>query len=370
MAQSGRVIFANQLRGVSLLCVLLVHYTTVVHLMRPALAYVIAAPPLDGPIPSVAYLMNTRWLDLGKLGVSVFFLISGFVIPFSLRGAGAGRFLLARALRIYPTFWMALLVEAAAIAASSAYWHISPPFGWRDYLMNGLLVDSVLGLGTVDWVSWTLSVEVKFYVLAAVLRPLILAKRVWPLLAFGVAAAALNALQGAGMLHLPDRLVSEAMFAGFIVIGTLFHYHVVGALSAWRLSASVMILSAAFFAGYALGPTGGGARSLHTASFGLAIVLFAGCYGLRDHFRPNRFLDACAAISYPLYLMHAVVGFTAISFLMMGWRLPYPAALAISTLMAVLIAWALHVFIEMPSVRLGHRVSRSRFAARQRALVE
>ena len=45
----GKITFANQLRGICVLCVMLVHYTTVVHYMRRDVSWVVAAPPLAGP---------------------------------------------------------------------------------------------------------------------------------------------------------------------------------------------------------------------------------------------------------------------------------------------------------------------------------
>ncbi len=357
---ADRIVFANQLRGLCVLAVMLVHYAVVAQFMRQAVAWVVAAPPLDTPLSPVGTWLYPPWLDLGKFGVGAFFLISGFVIPFSLRRSGMGSFLLARALRIYPTFWMALLLEGCTIAASGRYWHRPPAFGLDAYLVNGLLFATLLGHLTVDWVSWTLSVEVGFYLLAALLRPALLSFRVWPLVAFAAAALAVNALQGRAAIRLPVPLVSGLMYVGYILIGTLFHYRYRGAISRRRLAAGVLGLGAIFFASYALGPTAGDVRSLRTASFGLAILVFAACYRMRGRFRPNRLLDGLAAISYPLYLIHSAFGFTVLSFLVMAWRLPFPVAAPLAAALAVAAAAALHAGVERPSISLGHRLRRSR----------
>ena len=355
----GRIIFANQLRGVCVLCVMLVHYTVVVQAMRGDVAWVVAAPPLDTPVPAIASWANPAWLDLGKFGVGAFFLISGFVVPFSLQSAGAARFMLARALRIYPTFWLALLAQGSAIAASSSYWGITAPYGLRDYAINGLLVGTLLDRQTVDWVSWTLSVEVKFYLAMALLRPLVLRRRAWPLLALAAGGTALNALHGAGWAPLPPHLVSEATYLGFILIGTLFHYHYRGALSSARLALAGAAMLGLFYASYRLGPTRSDV-SLHPLSFAFALAAFALAYALRARFRANRALDFLAAISYPLYLVHAASGFAAISFLMMAWRMPYAPAAAISAAAAIGVAWLLHVVVELPTMRLGQRLAARR----------
>ncbi len=357
---TDKIVFANQLRGLCVLAVMLVHYAVVAQFMRGAVAWVVAAPPLDTKLSPVGTWIYPPWLDLGKFGVGAFFLISGFVIPFSLRRSGMGSFLLSRALRIYPTFWMALLLEGCAIAASGRYWHRPPAFGIDAYLVNGLLFPTLLGRLTVDWVSWTLSIEVGFYLLAALLRPALLLFRVWPLVAFAAVALVVNVLQGRSAIRLPEPLVSGLMYVGYILIGTLFHYRYQGAISRRRLVAGVLVLGVIFFAGYALGPTAGDFRSLRTASFGLAILVFAACYRMRGRFRPNRVLDGLAAISYPLYLIHSAFGFTVLSFLAMAWRLPFPLAALLAAALAVAAATALHVGIERPSISLGHRLRRNR----------
>ncbi len=357
---SGKLVFANQLRGVCVLAVMVVHYTVVVQFLRKDVAWVVASPTLNTPIPNILPYVYPSWLDLGKFGVAAFFLISGFVIPFSLRGATRSTFLLSRALRIFPTFWASLLAQWVAIAASGAYWHIPPAFSARAYLPNALLIDSALTLPSVDWVSWTLSIEVKFYVLAALLRPLILAHRVWPLLATTAAALALNIGAHAGWIALPPALAAEAMYLGYIQIGTAFYYRYQSAISRPQLAACVLALFAVFLVNYDLGPSRVDFRSLHTASFGLAILVFAAGYALRARFRPLGLLDAMAAISYPLYLVHAAIGFAIINFLIMARQIPYPAAALLAAAACMLLAWLIHAWVENPTIRLGHRLRANR----------
>ena len=357
-AAPSKIIFANQLRGVCVLGVMLVHYTVVATYMRQGVAWVIAAPVIALPRFDVVGTVYPPWFDLGKFGVGTFFLISGFVIPFSLQHTTASRFLAARALRIYPTFWLALLTEHAAIAASSAYWHIQPPFGWREYTLTALLVRDLLDSPSVDWVSWTLVIELKFYLLAALLRPLILKHRVWPLMSIAPAALALKLLWTHNALPLAAEPVTGTMFVGFIAIGTLFHYRYRGAISARQCTVCILTLLAVFLFNYSLGPT----RAEFFVSWRVpvtypaTILVFAACYATRARFRPNRALDALAAISYPLYLVHAVTGFVVLTFLTTACHTPFaPAALA-AALLSILLATALHILIEKPTITLGHRL--------------
>ncbi|HEY2673131.1 MAG TPA: acyltransferase family protein, partial [Rugosimonospora sp.] len=53
-----------------------------------------------------------RWtyhhVDLGRIGVVAFFLVSGYVIPLSLTGQTLRTFATRRFFRLYPSYWVAL----------------------------------------------------------------------------------------------------------------------------------------------------------------------------------------------------------------------------------------------------------------------
>lgn len=58
------------------------------------------------------YPYTSAWVhhfDLGRFGVVLFFLISGFVVPFSIKGnKPLRRFAISRFFRLYPALWLAL----------------------------------------------------------------------------------------------------------------------------------------------------------------------------------------------------------------------------------------------------------------------
>ena len=100
-----------------------------------------------------------------KAGVTVFFVISGFLLylPYARATASGDRFpgwsayARRRAARILPGYWVALTVLAAAGAATGVF----GPHWWRFYGLFQIYDRRTLeqGLG----VSWSLAVEVSFY---------------------------------------------------------------------------------------------------------------------------------------------------------------------------------------------------------------
>lgn len=134
------------LRGIAVLAVVLSHSASFT-----SSAY--HSPPLFGGA-----------LEFGRLGVDIFFQISGFVIAIvSLRetdlapSIGVGRFLARRFVRIVPLMWIAIL----AFAALQWLGHVSG--SGLGYLRTALLLPGPL----IPSIVWTLRQELIFYVIFA-----------------------------------------------------------------------------------------------------------------------------------------------------------------------------------------------------------
>jgi peptidoglycan/LPS O-acetylase OafA/YrhL len=122
-------------------------------------------PHVPVPVPDGTW----RWFDLGKCGVVLFFLISGYIIPMSLERQGnLRRFWISRGFRLYPAFAVAAAFMIAVMAAGVT------PFPQRlvDDPLTGVLAHStmlqgMLGVSNLVPVYWTLSYEMVFYLLVA-----------------------------------------------------------------------------------------------------------------------------------------------------------------------------------------------------------
>ncbi len=61
------------------------------------------------------YTFSQTGFSLGAFGVTLFFLVSGFIIPVSIEKAGLKRFWIARVFRLYPLYWLSLGLVAASV---------------------------------------------------------------------------------------------------------------------------------------------------------------------------------------------------------------------------------------------------------------
>ncbi|WP_375271944.1 acyltransferase family protein [Sphingomonas sp.] len=168
-----RIASIDALRGLAALCVL------VQHGVQPIVGNPGTAPSVSAWLTGV----TVNRFDLGRYGVILFFLISGYVVPFSLRGGHAlRRFVVTRAARLYPAFWLS--VAAMVLTAGSAT-------TGAQVAANLTMAPSLLGQPPLSGVYWSLFVELVFYALCAALFAAGLLRRAGAVFALGLFCVAL-----------------------------------------------------------------------------------------------------------------------------------------------------------------------------------
>jgi peptidoglycan/LPS O-acetylase OafA/YrhL len=360
-----KVRFANQLRGVAALLVVIYHYLGI--FFAPGVRSSTGTPDSFVPLqPAYAQHVLSRGPSgffAGIFAVGILLLISGFVIPISMRNISIGQFLTRRVFRIYPVYWLCLLISIAMYCVCSWYWstplsdRISLPF----LASNIPLVHSVAGFPSLDFVCWTVGVELKFYVVFA-LATLAgkTAHRIMALcvgfltLCCGIAFASTHGLIS---WHVVAMVVADMKFMTFIFLGCLFYYVLYREISAKAALGYGAIIYALFVAINSFyGPELFGALS---KSYTYALILFLACYLLRDRFKEIKVLDFLADISFPLYLLHSAIGYVGMPILMnkgMSFTLAWMISLGVS----ILVAYAVHRFVELPVIAFGKKVSSSK----------
>ena len=356
MAAVKKLVFAQQLRGIAALLIVITHYFGNFYGSQSYLAGLTFSPDLR--LQAAPWV---RWFDFpglkGPFGVAVFFLISGFVIPFSLGKAGPARFLLMRWFRIYPTYFTAFAVSMLVLAINAHYWQLPFTHSLAALVSNALLVNNLAGIDSVDPINWTLSIEIKFYLVAAAGGGLLFGQRFRYLAVFAAGLLAATALV-ARMAQPPAFLSALALewnYLIFMLIGVGFYQHIKGMISLPALGARSAYLMAVFSLNWWLGPQRAMFPVINVYYY-YAFAAFALCYLARAHFRPVRLLDFFADISYPLYVTHSLIGFVLLKNLVHA-GLPFQFAVAATLAVAVALAYALHRSVELRSNALGKRLA-------------
>ena len=342
-AVSARLAFADGLRGLAALWVLLFHLSTGHHIDA-----LLAALP--APVDRVLF----TW---GHGGVAVFFVLSGCVLALTaehiaLDAAGAGRFVLRRLLRLAPPYGVALLATVALGLAKGE------SFGAAQLVAHLLFLQTLADVPPVGVVFWTLGIEFQFYVAFALLT--------WLADALGTARAArartisrhvvatLALAWPLGWLATPAQPAGLLPFWGQFMAGVL-------AWEAMRGRRAARFLALAFAA--LLLACGVARDDLFTGIAGataLALLAAHVCGGL-PVWLSGRAAQALGRVSYSLYLMHVPTITLAAALLR---RLPPHAGVAgefadaaFILLACLATAWAFWRAIERPSIRWSHQLS-------------
>jgi len=122
------------------------------------------------------------WLEIsiGRYGVELFFIISGFVISLTLeKGKNVTEFAISRFSRLFPTYWFCLIFTSLVLYFSRNG-HV---FDFDQFLFNLTMAPQFFWREPVDGSYWTLMYELFFYFIIAIIfgksgkittRPLIL----------------------------------------------------------------------------------------------------------------------------------------------------------------------------------------------------
>jgi peptidoglycan/LPS O-acetylase OafA/YrhL len=133
------------------------------------------------------FISEGNWIKAlagkGWLGVEIFFVISGFIIPYSMarshyRWRDFLLFMLKRWVRIDPPFWLSILFVLGLNALTAWFYGVSFAVSWpRIFLHFGYLIPFFPPHQWLNGVYWTLGIEFQYYLLIALFYPLLFHRR-------------------------------------------------------------------------------------------------------------------------------------------------------------------------------------------------
>jgi len=309
-------------------------------------------PILGAPIGVVAPDVF-RVAKYGAFGVDLFFVISGFVILMSGLGRSPGDFVASRVGRLYPAYWLGVLLTAGVVAVAGP----GHPFDLREILANLTMLHPAFGVSDIDPVYWTLWIELHFYAIVGVL----LLFRPGPsvLLAFALAwpiVAALAQLTGSDFVATTLIAPHAPLFAAGMALFCIYRY---GANS---LSWIVLGFNTAFAAAMSTPNMGASiARNTNSSMSSTVETLMAlACVGVvaivtltpLNRVRA-RWLITLGALTYPLYLLHQNIGVLLIHAMEPAWG--KWVATGVTTAVMCGVAYLVSRYVERPVGRALRR---------------
>jgi peptidoglycan/LPS O-acetylase OafA/YrhL len=287
--------------------------------------------------------------DFGWLAVSIFFLISGFVISHVSDRETVSEFLIRRFFKIYPLVILFVLLALAFDPAVPRHMKIGDVL-LNMALLNYYVVPQVVTLG----VAWTLAIELLFYALTAstmwISRPraIIAINMIVPVI-FIITRKMFGPdyfLIAVAMSYIPFLVVGQAFYFGF-------HKRILS------LKEMTLIISGCFgillYGISKINPQFLPTKNSYLINFVYACGIFYAFWKLNTRLQRGSLIRFLAGSSFAVYLTHGVLGFAAFSLLHAhyGMRAAVTGAVATTAVGAAFI----HIFIERPLLRLGRRIA-------------
>ncbi|HTI49575.1 MAG TPA: acyltransferase [Planctomycetaceae bacterium] len=388
----GRSTFVDALRGIAALSVACYH--------------IFRYGPLPEPASRVVPGILQVWFDHGWIGVQVFFVISGFVIAYSVRNVRitpgyVANYALRRSIRLDPPYWSTILLVLLVhwvfhlhLGFDSPMDVPSPmetPLTWMILLSHVLYLQNILGFENLSAGFWTLCIEVQFYLMYVIglgvaqhlsHRSKAASSDVGavPLLALFAPLAILS------LFAWNSGLGSELWRNAFASLGLdsvaaadpgqdywithFFCMFFLGSAAWWALDRRVPPIVFWGYVGLMAVRLGGEWIIVRRWSLDLTIALIAGIaiylLGRRGRLGTTlnyRWLQYLGRISYSLYLIHFPVAHvvTTLGYEHMTLNRTLAPWAAAAWLLAALVAsiaaaHLLYTFVEAPSVRLASRL--------------
>jgi len=345
-----RIDILDGLRGLAVSAVILQHLIEPFPLMRDAAA---------GPVGHI--LQN--YFNLGRVGVIVFFLISGYLIPFTLKeGPSAVRsFWVSRFFRLYPLYWVSILVALAVFSV----WPQIYPLTLKDVVLNFTMFQSAFGAENVLDPYWTLFIELIFYIFCVVAFVVKLGRPRQPLyfvmlLSAIVAAASVLSMNA----HLPqgplNKISTFGLYLLIMFMGSYLRALELGQIVRWTWCLVVPALAVAL-ATYTVARYGAD----YNPRLSPISVLISTCAGIAifmlrktiSGLLRQQWLVFIGVISYGLYLFHPITLHVFHNLLPHTDSLGDFAMLSVSVVVsAILLSWLGHRLVETPMIEIGKRV--------------
>ena len=300
----------------------------------------------NGKVNSIEKTWFADIASYGHFGVQFFFIISGYVIFFSIKNKSATSFIRSRLKRLYPTYWFAVIFtsffafiwvqEGTELAVTI-----------KQMLVNLTMLHKFLGIASIDGVYWTLVYEIVFYTI------------IFLILLFGDLKKVL------GFLIVWPFLIIIANYFGktFFIFDMYFIYFVIGAMFALSknkgiktsVTLSVLVVSAfvAYFQMCEVGMQIGNNFFIVT----LIYIIMLGFFSLLnvDKFRSISlpYSQDLGGMTYPLYLIHAHFGYMVLN--KFATSVNYIWVYFLLLFFIFMMSWCLWYLIEVIQANFWHR---------------
>jgi peptidoglycan/LPS O-acetylase OafA/YrhL len=286
--------------------------------------------------------LSARTASLGRYGysgVEIFFVISGFVLPYSLLKSkyqlkNFPSFMAKRIVRIYPAY-----IAAIIIGVGLTYYAGRRLLPFKDIITQLTFLNAIVGYSWTSAVFWTLSIEFQFYILIGLI---------------------FKYFSGSNLSSL--ILIFSLVLVSFFITSPAFIFHwfpffalgiLVYNIKFTQMHPGIFWLATALIVIVAIFKIG-----LPEAIAGSAALLFIMYIRMENKTKFNNTFLWLGTISYSLYLVHWELGRSAV---IVARHIPAlggsdPFRLLVGMMFSVICGYLLYYLVEKRSIKLSHKI--------------
>lgn len=297
--KSDRIFQLDLFRFIAAISVVLFHYSYRLQYKKPNESY--------------RFIELESITQYGYLGVDFFFMISGFVIFLSVKHGSVNRFIISRLSRLYPAYWISILLTTLCILIFS-----NPDYtvSLKQFLANLTMFHRYIGIPSVDGVYWSLMVEMKFYIMIGLFLFFNQIKNIKYIIIAWLLISILTIFLEQSMLF--TKVLSFALitnYSSLFIAGMLFYLMYAGENCTLYNLLLLVCLSLSLYNGIEITKILEARDGVSFNSFiasGIIVVQYVLFYlisnGKLKILNKSYFL-VIGAITYPLYLIHQNIGY-------------------------------------------------------------
>lgn len=310
--------------------------------LRALVAIAVMLFHYEGMLGSLSFDLPVErlYFRYAMLGVELFFIVSGFVILMTLEKAASVRgFLLGRAARIYPAYWLSVVFATLVLVWGDH--HVI----WRA-IVNITMLQSFLHVSGLISPYWTLAYELWFYVLMALVLRFGLGPHLPMIAGAWLILACIVRVLGFHSSGLPG-IISMLPFGHLFIAGMMIYRLTNGQTT---LATQLVLLGCAGYSCFGRqdwSHVSGQVYFVVNAVFMAAVYLVA-C----GHFRAiaTPWLSRIGQASYSFYLLHVPIGLLCV-FTAQNVGYPHWAGLVFAVPASFVVADICRRYVELPGQR-------------------
>ena len=315
-----------------------------------AVSMVIIIHSSSSTLPGVEESALHELFEIGKYGVQIFFVISGYIICYSLFHSNYSiknllPFFAKRLVRINPPAYILiigfLLIELFTYLVSSNYLILPDPFNLKLILANFLFLSNAFGTDLYIDTFWTLEIELQFYLLIGIMFPFLVNK------SKVVRFIALGGIILFGFSAIPIALTGyvACFLLGICYFLMQFHF-----INKWGLLVSCIVFAMLFL--------------FHNQYFELFFSFLSLFFISLKKPIKSRLFQYLGRISYSLYIIHVFVFIYLDAFLNKLDLYFFHDSLATKAILiigyigiAILVSDLFYKYIEKPFINYSKRIT-------------